>query len=213
MRFFALCVLLFIGVAAAFRPAPRFAVRSLKTARFMTEKENVELVPLEKSNIENAAAVTGGILGFVLGGPIFGVLLAAVSNYVVKKDNEAGEALKGFGKTVIESYNYLTKLNGKYNLTGTTTEALTKAVDSIDSSNESIGTVKKTVGETVEKVKEINAEFNLVDKAKQAVAAAATLSDAALAKVEELNAKVRINTMDVSFACIVPTANICSLVY
>ena len=51
---------------------------------------NYDLVPVTKVNTENASAITGGILGIILGGPIFRMLLAAISNYVAKKDNEAG---------------------------------------------------------------------------------------------------------------------------
>ena len=49
---------------------------------------------MDKENIENAAAVTGGILGLVLSGPVGGLILAALTNYVVKKENDSGEALR-----------------------------------------------------------------------------------------------------------------------
>lgn len=62
--------------------------------------------------MQSAAAVTGGILGLVLFGPVGALVLAAITNFVSKKDDEAGEALRGLGKTVVESYNFLTKLNG-----------------------------------------------------------------------------------------------------
>ena len=57
-------------------------------------EENTNIVPVDKVNIENAAAVTGGFLGFVLAGPLAGVFLAALTNYVVKKENDSGEALR-----------------------------------------------------------------------------------------------------------------------
>ena len=65
-----------------------------------------------------ASAVTGGVVGFALAGPLGALVSAAISNYVSKKGNDAGVALRGFGKTVIESYNFLTTLNSKYYLTG-----------------------------------------------------------------------------------------------
>ena len=49
---------------------------------------------MDKENIENAAAVTGGILGLVLSGPVGALILAALTNYVVKKENDSGEALR-----------------------------------------------------------------------------------------------------------------------
>jgi len=155
------------------------------------EKKEVSLVPVDRVNIENAAAVTGGIVGFFLAGPIAGLILAAISNYAAKKDNESGEALRGFGKTVVESYNFIAKLNAKYSISDKVTDSVSKAVSSIETESDSLEAVKKTVSSTVSKVDELNKEYDFVGKAKQAAAAAAVLSDSALEKVEELNAKVR----------------------
>jgi len=152
--------------------------------------ENTEIVPLEKQNIENAAAVTGGILGLVLVGPIGALVLAAITNYVVKKENDSGEALRGLGKTVIESYNFLNKLNSKYNLTGKTAETLSKTLSSVETDSETLDTVKKTVTTTVTKIDELNKEYDFVTKGKQVASAAAVLSDTAIEKLEELNTKV-----------------------
>jgi hypothetical protein len=188
------CVSLFlvlVGVASAFRASPRFVPAFRTNTRVFGE--NTELVPIEKTTIANAAAVTGGIVGLALGGPIIALFLAAVSNYVVKKDNDAGVALRGFGKVVIESYNYLTTVNNKYDLTSKATESLKSTVSKASSENESLDQVTKTLDSTVTKVSEINKEFDLVTKAKQALVAAGTLSDAAFEKVDELNVKVRIN--------------------
>lgn len=200
MRCLALFLIAFIGVAAAFRPAARFQVNQFRTSRIFSEK--TDLVPLEKTNIENAAAVSGGILGFVVGGPVLGLIVAAISNYVSKKDNDAGVALRGLGKTVIESYNYLTSLNSKYDLTGKAGSAVSSAITSVEAQNEGVEKAVKTVDTAIGKLGEINKEFDLVTKAKQALVATATLSDAALEKVEELNAKVRKWTnINESFVC------------
>jgi hypothetical protein len=189
MRAFAFLLVAFVGVAAAFRPTPRFQINQFRTSRIFAEK--TDLVPLEKTNIENAAAVSGGLLGFFVGGPVLGLIVAAVSNYVVKKDNDAGTALRGLGKTVIESYNYLTQLNNKYDLTGKAGSAVNSAITSAEAQNEGIENAKKTVDSTIGKLGEINKEFDLVTKAKEALVAASTLTDAALEKVDELNSKVR----------------------
>lgn len=190
MRFVAIVVLCIVAAVAGFKPVPRFAVRSAKL--FGEPSSRTDLVPLEKSNIENAAAVTGGIVGLAIGGPIFGLLLAAVSNYVAKKeDNDYGVALRGFGKTVIESYNFLTTLNNKYDATGSASESLDKFITSAEIESEGFGKFTKTVGSLGVKVQEINGEFDIVGKGKQIVIAASALSDAALEKLEELNAKVR----------------------
>lgn len=183
-----------VSTASGFGVAPtRFAARfSRLSPRLFSEDSprNTDLVPLDKKNIENAAAVTGGIVGYALGGPVVALILAAISNYVAKKDTDAGTALRGFGKSVIESFNFVTTLNKKYDVTGTVSSSVSKAVSSAEGESEGFEKVSKTVNSTFSKIKEINAEFDLVGKGKLAAIAAAELSDAALKKVEELNAQV-----------------------
>lgn len=155
----------------------------------MSDMPNENLVPLDKVTIENSAAVTGGILGFVLGGPVFALILAAVTNYVSKKENESGEALRGVGKTVIESYNFLNKLNAKYSVTNRIGESLEKAVSSVDTETDIVEKVKTTYATTTSKIQELNTQYDLVGKGKEVLVATATLSDSAIDKLLELNNK------------------------
>jgi len=151
---------------------------------------STSIVPVDLDNIGTAAGIFGGILGLILFGPVPAVVLAAVAKYSSKKENDAGEALRGLGKTLIESYNYLVKINSKYDLTGKTATAVGDAVAKLPiSDNESLDSVKKTITSTVEKVKELDKEIDFVSKGKQVLSAASTISDSALEKVEELNAK------------------------
>lgn len=152
--------------------------------------DNEELVPIDKVTIENSAAVTSGLVGFVLGGPVFAVILAAITNYVSKKDNESGVALRGVGKTVIESYNFLTKLNSKYEVTDKIGSSLEKAVSSVDTDTDIVEKVKSTYSSTTSKITELNEQYDLVGKGKEVLVATATLSDSAIDKLLELNAKV-----------------------
>jgi len=149
----------------------------------------VDLVPVDKTNTVNAAAVTGGLLGFILGGPLFGLAFAAISNYVAKSENESGEALRGFGKAVVESYNFLNKLNSKYNLTTKASDTVGGIISSAASDNEALEKVKTTYSTAVGKLDELNKEYDLVTKGKEVVVAAATLSDAVIDKALELNSK------------------------
>ena len=155
-----------------------------------SEKGSYELVPLDKTNIQNAASFTGGLLGFVLFGPIGAAVLAATVNYVSKKDNDAGDALRGLGKTVVESVNFLKKVDSKYELTDKIVDTVSTSVSKIKTEPGTLDTVTTTVSSVVSKVKEINEEFDLVSKGKEVIGIAGTLSDAALEKVDELNQKV-----------------------
>ena len=103
------------------------------------------------------------------------------ASQVVKKDAEAGDALKGVGKTVIESYNYLTKLNAKYEIT----DKIASTISSSIPPSESLDSVKKVLST----IDEFNKENDLVAKGKQVAASAATITDYALEKIEELNKK------------------------
>lgn len=56
--------------------------------------------------------------GFLVGGPVIGVVLAAAANYGSKRDNEAGVALRAVAANAIEAFNFLTSVNSKYDVTG-----------------------------------------------------------------------------------------------
>mmetsp|Transcript_24020 Transcript_24020/g.21844 ORF Transcript_24020/g.21844 Transcript_24020/m.21844 type:complete len:225 (-) Transcript_24020:111-785(-) len=190
-RISSIIFLLLVASVASFRFAPRTIISRIKVGQLKLSDEppKYEIVPLEKTNIKNAAAVTGGVLGFVLGGPVFAVVFAAVSNFVAKKEDDAGEAIRGFGKTVIESYNYLNKINAKYDITGKISTSLNSAISSINTESESIDKIKSTVTDTVAKIDEINKEYDLTTKIGEVATASATFTDAAIEKVIELNDK------------------------
>jgi hypothetical protein len=82
----------------------------------------------------HSAAIVGTGVGVVLLGPILGVVLGLVSNYVAKTDNDAGEAARGVGKAALELFNYFAKINAKYDVTGkvsdTTKDVVTKIKES-----------------------------------------------------------------------------------
>lgn len=193
-----LCLVVLFAAASSFRlfAGPARLARCAPLRLSDSDAPKFELVPVDKVNTVNAAAVSGGFVGFVVGGPIFGVALAAISNYVAKNENESGEALRGFGKVVVETYNFLNKLNAKYNLTGKAAESVSNLVNSAAADNETLEKVKTTYTSAVEKLDEINKEYDLVTKGKEVVVAAATLSDAAIEKVIELNEKVRFCPLD-----------------
>lgn len=201
MSVFTFVILLVIcSISLGFRVSTKSTVTKLpSTSRLPSlvrlqmadsEKGSYELVPLDKTNIQNAASFTGGLLGLVLFGPIGAALLAATVNYVSKKDNDAGEALRGLGKTVVESVNFFKKVDSKYELTDKIVDTVTTSVSNIKTEPGTLDTVKSTVSSVVSKVKELNEEYDLVSKGKEVIGIAGTLSDAALEKVDELNQKV-----------------------
>lgn len=157
--------------------------------KLFMSNEKFDIIPTNDDTVKNASAVTTGFVGFVLGGPVVAIILAALANYAAKKDNDLGVALKGVGKTVIDSANYLRKLNSKYDITTKTANSITKTVSSFETDSEALKTVKDTVGSVVETITKLDKEYDLVSKGTTVVDTAAKFSDLALEKVEELNAK------------------------
>lgn len=162
-------------------------VASAKTPAPVTPKpaKTTELAPVNDETIASAAGVTGGVFGFLLGGPIFALLFGTATIYVSKKDNEVAEGIRGVGKAVVESYNYFTKLNNKFNFTGKVSESVKKTIDEAAVDSDAIGQLKGAFA----KVDEINTEYDITGKAITALGATATLSEAAYEKIEELNEK------------------------
>ena len=146
-------------------------------------KTPTDLAPVNEETISNAAGVSSAVFGFLLGGPLFSLIFGTVGVYVSKKDNEVAEGLRGIGKAIVETYNYVTKINNKYDVTGKISSSVENALDSSDSD------AAKSFKGAFAKVDEINKEYDITGKATSAISATTTLSEAAYEKVEELNEK------------------------
>lgn len=103
------CLLVLATSAHAFVPqARRFGgvgvqtgARQFKVPRqlqlFAENDNSITTYEATDGNIESAAGVTGGILGLIIGGPVFGVVVASISLYLAKKkDSEVGEVRSFF---------------------------------------------------------------------------------------------------------------------
>ena len=144
-------------------------------------KKSTELAVVNNESITGAAGVTGSVLGFVLGGPIGSLLFGALALYVSKKDNEGGDAVRGIGKSVVETYNYFTLLNNKYDVTGSVSSKVGNAFEEASASSDS--EVFESIKGAVNKAKEIDSEYDLVGKSAALATASATLAEAAIEKV------------------------------
>jgi len=198
-----LTLLAFISVVSGFKTMsmPKISLRSTTTfsnsnqvpLKMSSEESSggkYNLVPVDKTNIESAASFTGAIFGLIVAGPVGGLFLAAIVNYVSKKDNEAGEALRGIGKTIVESVNFFKKVDSKYTVTGAVSETVTSVTSQAAAENETVEKVTTSLSTAVAKVQELDKEYDLLGKGKDVIGAAGTFSDAALEKIDELNQKV-----------------------
>ena len=163
MTRFLLTVLMTLALSAAFRPVPMRMMHA-NTLRMSEEpKKEVTIVPVDATSIETSASIAGGVVGLLLAGPVGALVAAAIAKYSSKKDNEAGEALRGIGKSVVESYNFLNKLNAKYEISTKTGNAIKATLESSSADSETIDSIK---GATT-KIGDLNNEYDIVGKSKQ----------------------------------------------
>lgn len=185
MKFSIAILLICVCLTSAFRTNARSPIVS--TFYRPIRMADKDIVPIDKENMINAATVSSAITGLLFLGPLGALVFAGAAWNVGKKENEAGEALRGVGKAVLEAYNFLTTLNDKYKLTDKAASAIDSAVSS--SENETVGQVKQTITEVTSKIGELNKEYDLLSKGKEIAKTAVTVTDAALDKVVELNAQ------------------------
>merc|ERR1719382_329509 len=107
--------------------------------------QTTAIVPINEETVEFTAGILGGVVGFSLGGPVLGAIGAAAANYASKTDAEVSEVLSAVSKSSIEVWNYLTKLDQKY-------EVLNNAKNQLESTLDKIKSTGKTDPKVVEKV-------------------------------------------------------------
>lgn len=177
-----------VGVQALLAPTPvrwRSALRA---------EESTALVPVNDETIKSSATVSSAAAGLVLGGPVFAVVAAIAGNYVAQQDGEVAEVVKGVGKVSLDVLNFFFKLNAKYDLTSKAGDVAAENFDKLKKSDAD-GNIEKVEGyfsTAKDKIVELNSEYDLVEKSKQALSYAGDLSIKAIDKSIELNDEYKI---------------------
>eukprot|EP00633_Aureoumbra_lagunensis_P004482 CAMPEP_0197320778 /NCGR_PEP_ID=MMETSP0891-20130614/61658_1 /TAXON_ID=44058 ORGANISM="Aureoumbra lagunensis, Strain CCMP1510" /NCGR_SAMPLE_ID=MMETSP0891 /ASSEMBLY_ACC=CAM_ASM_000534 /LENGTH=227 /DNA_ID=CAMNT_0042812329 /DNA_START=23 /DNA_END=706 /DNA_ORIENTATION=+ len=153
------------------------------------------IVVINEETIQQAASISSATAGFFIGGPVFALIAAAVGNYVSKQESEVGEAVRGVGKVSLEVINFFSKLNAKYDLGTKASDATSSAVSKLKEKDTegNFEKVESALTTATSKASQLNQEYDLVEKAKQALAYAADLSDKAIAKGLELNEEYKVS--------------------
>lgn len=198
-----------IGNAHAFAPST-FARPSAVTRVFSTEAAETEsapaapvapsppasspggkLVPVNQETVEFTAGIVGGVAGFAIGGPVLGAIFAAAANYASKNDAEVGEVVTAISKSSIEVYNYLSKIDAKYEVLDNAKSTLESTLDKVKSSGNAdpavVEKLEKALSSTTSKIKEINDEYDLVGAGTTALGVIGDLVERAVKKAGELN--------------------------
>jgi len=173
--------------ATAAAPAPAPPAPAAKKAA----KKGGELVPIKEETVEFTAGLLGGAAGLFIGGPILGLIAAGAANYVSKTDGDASEVVSAVSKSSIEIFNYLIKLDNKYEILDKAKTSLEEAADKLKKSPnvdpEALGKVEKALSATTAKMEEINDEYDLVGAANTALGVVGDLVEKAIKKAGELN--------------------------
>lgn len=201
----ALCVLAAASSASAFTPSASFVRPASQSALFMSDEPATEapaapaaepagaLVPIKEETVEFTAGLIGGAAGFVVGGPVLGAVGAAAANYAAKTDAEVGEVVSAVSKTAIEVFNYLAKLDAKYELLEKAQSSLQSALDKVKSSEkvdpETVKKIETALASTKAKITEIDEEYDLVGAGSTALGVVGDLVEKAVKKAAELNSE------------------------
>jgi hypothetical protein len=212
MKLSAVLPLLVIASASAFAP-PTQRVSFVRPALRMSEETETEappapapapapaavapkssggkLVPIKEETVEFTAGILGGLAGLALGGPVLGAIGAAAANYVAKTDGDVAEVVSAVSKTSIEVFNYLTKLDEKYEILNKAKASLEQAADKLKSTGNvdpaALEKVENALATTTSKIGEINEEYDLVGAGVTALGVIGDLVEKTVAKAGELN--------------------------
>jgi len=205
MKFIKIAAPLFlVGSAAAFAPSTSRAFS--QTARFMSDpappsdgpNPNTAIVPINEETVEFTAGILGGVIGFSLGGPVLGALGAAAANYASKTDAEVGEVLSAVSKSSIEVFNYLTKLDSKYEVLDSAKSQLENALEKVKSGDtvnpETVAKIESALANTNKKITEINDEYDLVGTGVTALGVIGDLVEKAITKAGEINEEYQLSS-------------------
>mmetsp|Transcript_57893 Transcript_57893/g.69042 ORF Transcript_57893/g.69042 Transcript_57893/m.69042 type:complete len:207 (-) Transcript_57893:158-778(-) len=157
---------------------------------------SLSIVPADQRNVELTASLLGGTLGLAIGGPVMAMILAFTSNYVSRGDAPLGEIVQNFSRTTIEMYNFLAKLDAKFNLLQKSHDSLNNVyqkvlkVDGADS--ERAHRLKKMMGEISEKMESVNEEYDIVGAGFVALTFLGDVVEIAVDKIGEMNDKYKL---------------------
>lgn len=156
------------------------------------------LVPIKEETVEFTAGVLGAIAGFAVGGPILAAIAAAAANYASKTEGDVGEIMSAVSKTSLEVFNYLVKLDDKYEILNKAKASLEEAANKLKSSPnvdpEALDKVEKALATTTSKIEEINEEYDLVGGGVTALGVIGDLVEKAINKAGELNEEYNLTT-------------------
>jgi len=189
----AITLLALLGSVAAFAPAVQ--QRAFRPLR-MADEDSSALVPIKEETVEFTAGIIGGVAGTLIGGPVLGAIGAAAANYVSKAEGEVSEVVSAVSKSSIQVYNYLARLDSKYQILENAKKSLEAALDKLKSGGtidpSAIEKVESALATTTAKIAEINDEYDLVGAGVTALGVVGDLVEKAVQKAGEINEEYKL---------------------
>jgi hypothetical protein len=191
----------FVAVAPATSSAAVATSPPFGTALRMSDGEEKEgggaLVPIKEETVEFTAGILGATAGFLAGGPVLAFIVGAAANYVSKMDGDVAEVVQAVSKSSIQIFNYLTRLDQKYEILDKTKDKLEEAVDGLKAKGtvdpEALSKVETALETTKSKIEEINDEYDLVGAGMTALGVVGDLVEKAVKKAGELNEEYQLS--------------------
>lgn len=182
----------------AFAPSKAFVPRTTSALSMSDEaapaSSGGKMVPIKEDTVEFTAGLIGGVAGFAVGGPVLGAISAGIVNYASKNDQEVGEVVQAVSRTSLEIYNYLVKLDNKYEVLKSAQASLAESIEQVkkDGNAETLEKLEAAYATTTAKINEINEEYDLVGAGMTALGVVGDLVEKAIKKAGELNEEYKL---------------------
>ena len=157
------------------------------------------IVPVNKANIEFTSGVLAGGIALALGAtPVFAVVVAAIANYISKKEDlgELNEFVNAISTASLNTLNWFGKLDSKYLVLGKLSDQLdaqiTKLKNSEGESAENIRQIEEALAKTSKQIQQLAEEIDLVEGSKQALGAVGEVIETSVDKAVDANKQYKL---------------------
>ena len=188
-----------VVVAAKPKPVatiPEPIIKGKRSTEFTVPRE-LAIVPINEATVQFTAGTIGGVAGLVVGGPVVAALSATIFNYLSRKDEDKSSSSTSPKKivdtaalTALHIYNFLAQFEKDNKIVDSAFKLMEKVVDKAKESEgagDVLATLESTLGGVVNKVEELNDDYDLIGGAGTVLGSFGDLLEVGLDKVVEAN--------------------------
>ena len=192
-----------VKVSVAVSAQPKVVVPVANKQAVKQSSGELGIVPINEATIEFTAGLLGGAAGLVLGGPILAAVGASTCNYLSRKDDADQSSTTTSPKKVVDTaslaalnvYNLIAQFESDNKILDSTFNFLGNMLDKVKDTEagEAVSKVESTLGGVVNKVEELNDEYDLVGGTETLLGAVGGLIEVSVDKVVELNGEYKLS--------------------